>query len=221
MDSSCLKLLTRDGCCQDKARKNGVFRELEDERHHFSVTNNAAVVSGCPGLTPPPDVALGDPFKASNDSPYLKATVDAVRTRAEANNNVVGLDIEREISATGTPVYPPATIQLAAGKVVVIFYVLHGQRAVPGELPDELVGLLEDDKLTKTGVWIEGDYTKIANSYGVDVARVVDLRSLAEERKVEVGLRREVADLCDQFLRMSLLEGSSVRICRYFLLEHG
>lgn len=213
------ELLTTDECCQDKTLMDEIFRELEDEGHHFSVTNNAAVVSGCPVLTLPPDVAFGDPVKASKDSPCLKAAVDAVRTQAEANNNVIGLDIEWEISAAGAPVNPPATIQLAAGKVVVIFHVLHGQRAVPGELPDELVGLLEDDQLTKTGVGIKGDCTKLANSYGVEVARVVDLRSLAVERKVEVGLRRGLADLCIHLLGMTLPKDSSVRISRWNMTE--
>ncbi|CAM9669798.1 unnamed protein product, partial [Pylaiella littoralis] len=110
-------------------------------------------------------------------------------------------------------------IQLAAGKVVVIFHVLHGQRAVPGELPDELVELLEDDKLTKTGVGIKGDCTKLSNSYGVEVSRVVDLRSLAVERKVEVGLRRGLADLCVHLLGRTLPKDSSVRISRWNTAE--
>ncbi|CAN0004978.1 unnamed protein product, partial [Scytosiphon promiscuus] len=161
------------------------------------------------------DVKLGDPVKANQDSPCLKAAVDAIRTHALANSNVIGLDIEWEISAAGAPVNPPATIQLAAGKVVVIFHVLHGQRAVPVELPTELVDLLEDDTLTKTGVGIKGDCTRLSDFYGVQVARVVDLRSLAVERKVEVGLRRGLADLCVHLLGVSLPKDPSVRISRW------
>ncbi|CAM9783716.1 unnamed protein product, partial [Pylaiella littoralis] len=135
------------------------------------------------------------------------------------NNNVIGLDIEWEISAAGAPVNPPATIQVAAGKVVVIFHVLHGQRVVPGELPGELVELLEDDKATKKWIGIKGDCTKLANAYGVQAVRVVDLRSLAVERKVEVGLRQGLADLCGYLLGVSLPKDSSVRISRWNIAE--
>ncbi|CAN0262482.1 unnamed protein product, partial [Hapterophycus canaliculatus] len=149
------------------------------------------------------------------DSPCLKAAVDAIRTHALANGSIIGLDIEWEISAAGAPVNPPATIQLAAGKAVVIFHVLHGQRAVPGELPTELVDLLEDDKLTKTGVGIKGVCTRLSDFYGVQMAGVVDLRSLAVERKVEVGLRRGLADLCVHLLGVSLPKDPAVRISRW------
>ncbi|CAN0157057.1 unnamed protein product, partial [Scytosiphon promiscuus] len=161
------------------------------------------------------DVVLGDPVKANQDSPCLKAAVDALRTHAELSGKVIGLDIEWEVSAAGAPANPPATIQLAAGKRVVIFHVLHGQRAVPGELPDELVELLEDDKLTKTGVGIKGDCTRLADFYGVQVARVVDLRSLAVERKVEVGLRRGLADLCVHLRGACLPKDPAVRISKW------
>lgn len=146
------EFLSTDECCSDKALLNEIFEELEAEGHHFSVTNAAPVVSECPVLELPPTVLLGDPVKANQDSPVLQAAVDALRTQAENNNHVLGLDMEWEISAAGPPMNPPATIQLAAGKRVVIFHVLHGQRSVPRELPDPLVELLEDDKLTKTGV---------------------------------------------------------------------
>lgn len=123
-----------------------IFKELEDEGHHFSVINAAPIASEYPMLQLPPDVVLGDPVTANQDSPCLKAAVDALRTHAELSGKVIGLDIEWEVSAAGAPANPPAAIQLAAGKIVVIFPVLHGQRTVPGELPDELVEMLEDDK---------------------------------------------------------------------------
>lgn len=49
----------------------------------------------------------------------------------------------------------------------------------------------------------------------MQVARVVDLRTLAGERKVEVGLRRGLADLCVHLLGVSLPKDSAVRISRW------
>ncbi|CAN0127312.1 unnamed protein product, partial [Ectocarpus sp. 12 AP-2014] len=167
----------------------------------------------------PPDVVLGEPVKANQDSPCLKAAVDMIRKQAEANNGILGLDIEWEISAAGAPPSPPATIQLAAGKRVVIFHILHGQRSVPGELPDPLVELLEDTKLTKTGVGIKGDCTRLTSYYGVEVAHAVDLRSLAVERKVELGLRRGLADLCVHLLGKQLPKDPTVRLSKWNKLD--
>ncbi len=209
------ELLSTDECCTDKALMNEILQELDAEGRHFSVTNTTPVASACPVLELPPTVIFGGPVRANQDSPVLKAAVDALRTEAEANNCVLGLDIEWEISVAGAPMNPPAIIQLAAGKRIVIFHVLHGQRVVPRELPDPLVELLEDDQLTKTGVAIKGDCTRLADFYGVQVARVVDLRTLAMERKVELGLRRGLADMCVHLLGVSLPKDSAVRISKW------
>ncbi|CAN0190813.1 unnamed protein product, partial [Hapterophycus canaliculatus] len=157
--------LSTDDCCLGKALVDEVFEETAAEGHHFSVINNVPEASECPVLQLPPDDILGDLVKASHDSPFLKAAVDAVRTYLLANRSIIGSDIVWEISAAGAPMKAPATIQLAAGKTVGIFNVLHGQRSVRSELTGGLVELLEDDKLTKMGVGIKGDCTRLYDFY--------------------------------------------------------
>lgn len=90
---------------------------------------------------------------------------------------------------------------------------------MPGKLPDPLVELLEDTKLTKTGVGIKGDCTRLTSFYGVEVAHTVDLRSLAVERKAELGLRRGLADLCVHLLGQQLPKDPTVRLSKWNKLD--
>jgi len=122
------------------------------------------------------------PF-SDRDTQLVVAAASKIREQAEANGAVIGLDIEWEISRAGGSPNPPATIQLAAGRQVVIFHVLHGQRSTPEKLPSSLVALLGDSKLAKTGVGVKGDCTRLREFYGADVRNVVDLPSMASTRK--------------------------------------
>lgn len=207
-----IRLLFTDECCIDRVLINEICEELIAEGHEFSVADHVPAASKGPLLELPPDVEVGC-VKASRDSRVLQAAVNKIREQAEANNYMLGLDIEWEISAAGAPVNPPATVQLAAGNQVVTFHVLHGQRSVPEKLPSPLVDLLEDAKLTKVGVGIKGDCTKLFKIYDVEVRGVVDLPSLALEGKVELGPRRGLANLCLHFLGRCLPKELLVEVC--------
>ncbi|CAB1110632.1 unnamed protein product [Ectocarpus sp. CCAP 1310/34] len=76
------RLVSTDECCNDKALLNDIFEELASEGHQFSVTNSVPIASECPVLQLPPDVVLGEPVKANQDSPCLKAAVDTTRMQA-------------------------------------------------------------------------------------------------------------------------------------------
>lgn len=125
-----------------------------------------------------------------------------------------GLGIKWEISRAGSSPNPPATIQLAAGRQVVISHVLHGQCSTPEKLPYSLVALLGDSNLAKTGVGVKGDCTRLRQFYGADVRNVVDLPSMALTCKVDVGLRRGLADLCSILLGLVLRKEQHLRISK-------
>ncbi|CAN0341807.1 unnamed protein product, partial [Ascophyllum nodosum] len=131
----------------------------------------------------------------------------------------VGFDIEWDIALSGAHENPPATFQLAAGKFVFVLQILHGQKTPPTELSGSLVGLLEDASLTFTGVGISADCTRIENFFGVKVAHAVDLAKLALIRKVPLGLKRGLADLCSHLLGRSLSKDGRVRLSRWNLKD--
>ena len=154
-------------------------------------------------------------IKASMETPVVAAAAQNIRQHAEAHGRIVGLDLEWDISRFGAPGNPPATIQLAAEKQAVIFHVLHGQRSSPEKLPSSVVDFLEDASIAKVGVGIKQDCTRLSNFYGVDVKNVVDLPALALSRKVDIGLRRGLADLSAYLLGKILRKEQHLRISRW------
>ena len=109
----------------------------------------------------PPDVRKIGCIHASRDTNLVRAGVDKLRQEGRVSGPVLGLDIEWETSRAGAPPNPPATIQVATEKVVVILHVLHGQRTPPDKLPQSLACLLYDAGLAKTGVEIKGDCPRL------------------------------------------------------------
>ena len=198
-----------------------IFREMRDEGHDFSVDDDVPTSSDGPMFELPPDVRQIGYIHASRDTNFVRAGVDKLRQEARVNGRVLGLDIEWEVSRAGAPPNPPATIQLAAGKVVVIFHVLHGQRTPPDKLPQSLACLLEDARLAKTGVGIKGDCTRLQRFFGVDVRNVVDLPGLALQRKVNVGRRRSLADLCIHLLGQRMQKDQHLRLSHWNVVELG
>ena len=193
-----------------------IFEELRGEGHEFYVSEDplSTAPSGTPFFTLPSDVEVAC-VHADRDTQLVVAAASKIREQAEANGAVIGLDIEWEISRAGGSPNPPATIQLAAGRQVVIFHVLHGQRSTPEKLPSSLVALRGDSKLAKTGVGVKGDCTRLREFYGADVRNVVDLPSMASTRKVDVGLRRGLADLCSYLLGLVLRKEQHLRISKW------
>ena len=154
-------VLYTDMCCEDKALMVEIFREMRDERHDFYVADDMSTSSDGPIFQLPPDVRQIDCIHASRNTNLVRAGVDKLRQEARVSGRVLCLDIEWEVSRAGAPPNPPATIQLAAGKVVAIFHVSHGQRTSPDKQPQSLACLLEDDGLAKTGFGIKGDCTRL------------------------------------------------------------
>eukprot|EP00903_Cladosiphon_okamuranus_P019959 g18342.t1 len=80
---------------------------------------------------------------------------------------------------------------------------------------ESIVDLLEDAGLAKTGVGVKGDCTRLQRFYGVEVRNVVDLPGLALQRKVDVGARRSLADLCLHLLGKRLQKEQHLRLSRW------
>eukprot|EP00904_Undaria_pinnatifida_P013454 jgi/Undpi1/9239/HiC_scaffold_26.g11697.m1 len=199
-----------------------IFREMRDEGHDFSVDDDDVPTSSDgPIFQLPLDVRQVGCIHASRDTKLVRAGVDKLRQEARVSGRVLGLDIEWEVSRAGAPPNPPATIQLATGKVVVIFHVLHGQRTPPDKLPQSLACLLKDAGLAKTGVGIKGDCTRLQRFFGVKVRNVVDLPRQALQRKVNVGRRRSLADLCLHLLGQRLQKDQHLRLSRWNVAELG
>ena len=72
------------------------------------------------------------------------------------------------------------------------------------KLPSSVVDFLEDSSIAKVGVEIKRDCTRLFNLFGEDVKNVVDPTALAMSRKVGLGLRRGLADLCAHLLKNRL-----------------
>lgn len=196
-----------------------VLRRPGVDRGNFSIDGDVPISSEGPVFQLPPDVNQIGYVHASRDTNIVDAGVDKLRREANVNGRVLGLDIEWEVSREGGPPNPPATIQLAVGNVVVIFHLLHGQRKAPDKLPQPLAGLLEDPSVVKTGVGIKGDCTRLKRFFGVDVRNVVDLAGLALERKVDIGPRRGLADLCHHLLGRCLQKEQHLRLSRWNVAE--
>lgn len=212
--------LYTDMCCEDRALMAEIFLELRDEGHEFAVDDGAPAPSAGPVFQLPPHVNVFC-IHASRDTNVVSAMVDKLRQEARGSGGSLGMDIEWDISRAGDPPNPPATVQLAAGDVVIIFHVLHGRPKRPEKLPRSLVDLLEDADVAKTGVGIKGDCTRLQRFFGVDVQNVVDLPGLAQQRKVDVGPRRSLAELCLQLLGKRLEKEQHLRLSRWNVGELG
>ena len=214
-------VLYNDMCCEDRALMVEIFREEHDEGHDFSFDDDVPTSSDGPIFQLPPDVRQIGCIHASRDTNLVRAGIDKLRQEARVSGRVLGLDIEWEVSRAGAPPNPPATIQLATGKLVVIFHVLHGQRTSPDKQPQSLACLLEDDGLAKTGFGIKGDCTRLQQLFGVALRNVVDLPGLALQRKVIVGRRRSLPDLCLHLLGRRLRKDQHLRLSRWNVAELG
>ena len=208
-------VLHSDMCCEDRALMVGIVREMRDEGHDFSVDDDVPTSSDGPTFQLPPDVRQIGCIHARRDTNLVRVEVDKLWQEARVSGRGLGLDIEWEVSRAGAPPNPPATTQLARGKIVVIFHVLHAQGTPPDKLPQSLAGLLEDAGLAKTGVGIKGDCTRRQRIFGVEVRNAVDLPELALHCKVNVGQRRSLADLCLHLLGQRLQKEKHLRLLRW------
>ncbi|KAA8540959.1 hypothetical protein F0562_024903 [Nyssa sinensis] len=90
---------------------------------------------------------------------------------------IVGLDVEwRPNRIRNSIENPAATLQLCVGHRCLIFQLLHASH-----FPQLLKDFLGNPNYTFVGVKIDGDVKKLMKDHGLEVAKAVDLGSLAEE----------------------------------------
>lgn len=207
------RVIYTDMCCEDRALLVEIFRELEADGLKVMVEDSAIVG---PALRPL-ELPSADPtyLKGNTDSDALKAICDRLRRQAAAHGGGVGLDIEWEVSMSGAPENPPATIQLAAGDCVVVLHMLHGQKTAPKKIPQSVVDILEDESIIKCGVSVSGDAKRLKRHFDVDVKKTVELVSYAKACKVEFGLKRGLADLCSNLLGRHLSKEQFLRLSKW------
>ncbi|KAI3418501.1 3'-5' exonuclease domain-containing protein, partial [Psidium guajava] len=87
---------------------------------------------------------------------------------------VVGLDIEWRPNLEPGVVHPVAVLQLCVGRRCLVFQILHAEH-----VPASLHAFLANPNFTFVGVGIEDDAAKLTGDFGLAVARMVDLRTLA------------------------------------------
>ena len=104
----------------------------------------------------------------------------------------------------------PATLQLAAGKVVLMCRIVHGQSRVLKRLPKSLTDVLEDSTLLKVGVGVKGDAARLETFLGTTVNKAQELNSVARTYNVDDGHKRGLVDQCAHYLGRILRIGMTI-----------
>ena len=165
-------------------------------------------------LNLPPDMEFSC-IKTRKETPVVAAAAQIIRKHAEAHDRVLSPHLEWEKPRFDAPGNPLSTIHPAAGKKAAIFHVLHRQRSSPEKLPSLVVGLSEDASIAKMGVGITKDCTRLSDFCGVDVKNAIDMPALVLSRKVDIGLRRGLADMSAYLLGKILRKEQQSRISRW------
>ena len=202
-------LLYTDMCCVDRQLIAEIFEELRQSGVDFRVEDYVSEGPSKPTFQLPVDIKLVC-VEASRETNELRAHMDIIRSAAEATGNVVGFDMEWEPSIGVGTENPPATVQLAAGRVVLVCQILHGQRSVPKKIPASLANILSDSTVQKVGAGIGGDKTKLEKFYGTTMSSTTDLRTLAITRGVDAGRSKGLADMCSHFLGQKLCKENRI-----------
>ncbi|XP_047180382.1 Werner Syndrome-like exonuclease [Vigna umbellata] len=90
---------------------------------------------------------------------------------------MVGLDVEWRPNTQPNTQNPVATLQLCVGHACLVFQIIHSPF-----FSHSLDSFLQDPNVTFFGVGIRADAEKLLRDYGLYVANVYDLRSLAEAK---------------------------------------
>ncbi|KAK9050236.1 hypothetical protein SSX86_030794 [Deinandra increscens subsp. villosa] len=92
-------------------------------------------------------------------------------------STLVGLDVEWRPNQTRNSENPVATLQLCFGRRCLVFQILHSP-----SIPQSLLNFLRNPSHRFAGVGIENDVEKLRRDYNLEVAKTVDLRTVAAER---------------------------------------
>ncbi|CAB1103500.1 unnamed protein product [Ectocarpus sp. CCAP 1310/34] len=134
--------------------------------------------------------------------------------------HVLGMDCEWEPPFDGSSEGAVCTLQLALPDgTAYLFHLQRGTRRTrPSTFNRSLKVLLNDPTITKVGVAVKGDGSRLQRDYGVETCGMVDLRSYARTCWVDLPCR-SLAGMVATALGKSLSKNPSVRFSRWSQAE--
>ena len=138
---------------------------------------------------------------------HTTGTINEENKHQNANKQYLGFDIEWKVSFRSGEVRKTALLQLAIGDRACYLFHL----SVLGELPQNLVRILENPKLIKVGLNIWGDLLKLEKDYGVLTKGYIDVGELAKT-KLSRQARWSLASLVERLLHKRLGKDQSIRL---------
>lgn len=153
---------------------------------------------------------------------YCKSlhTAERVCQQYFLNEKVIGFDLEWSIEGykTASPQKNVSLIQLASqSRVALIHVALFPNK---GQLvPPTLKRIMEDPEITKTGVWIKGDCTRLRKYLGIESLGIFELSHLFRQVKYTKNGRHDLinkrlvslADQVKETMHLPMFKGQDVR----------
>jgi hypothetical protein len=217
-----------DNCCKDASLLNQVLDELAESDSLFS----GQIHLPSPNTIAPLDLVSipndHQQFIAAYDSRELLNYVEELReislqdgvsffgAAAGEEKGFVAMDIEWDpCTLHGVTDTDPALLQLSVGKMTLLVRLRIGNRK-PRKLPQCLLNLLFDKRLTFVGNFIKGDITRLSNAYEFDKAKVAFCDLSREAIRCNYHLDNSALSyLSRRFLQKELPKESKVRLSRW------
>ncbi|KAG9239687.1 hypothetical protein BJ875DRAFT_445 [Amylocarpus encephaloides] len=151
-----------------------------------------------------------------------KHTMDRILSTYFKDVKVMGFDIEwlQNASKNSVPKKNVSLVQIASEERVALFHLA----MFPGKTKEDLVSeslknLLEDPEVTKVGVSIKGDCTRVKNNLGIEPRGLFELSHLYKlikfsETKEYKQINKKLISLatqCQEHLHLPMFKGENVR----------
>ncbi|CAM9724078.1 unnamed protein product [Pylaiella littoralis] len=209
-------LLLSDYCCEDRAMFVAMFREIEQATGVclYDATASEAAAGGAPLEA----FAFPEDKKGHVvwDDKAIDLAVAALVESCKTQGDVLGMDCEWEPPFDGSSESAVCTLQLALPDgTAYLFHFQRGARRTTSSTSNRnLKRLLNDPSITKVGVAVRGDGTRLQRDYDVETRGMVDLRSYARACWVDLSCR-SLAGMTATALRKSLLKDPARVCCRH------
>ncbi|CAM9861512.1 unnamed protein product, partial [Ectocarpus fasciculatus] len=209
-------LLFSDDCCEDRAMYIDMFREIEEETGVclYDSASTEATASGATLETFSfPEGKNG--YVVWDESAINLAVVELLEG-CKNQGHVLGMDCEWEPPFDGSSESSVCTLQLALPDgTAYLFHLQRGaRRTLPSTFNRSLKVLLNDPSITKVGVAVKGDASRLQRDYGVETCGMIDLRSYARTCRVDLPCR-SLAGMVATALGKCLSKNPSVRFSRW------
>ncbi|KAK3944204.1 putative Werner syndrome helicase [Diplogelasinospora grovesii] len=155
---------------------------------------------------------------------YCKSrhTTERVLQQYFAHEKVLGFDLEWAPDATKAqgPRRNICLVQLASSSRIALFHLaLYPKKEDPDLVAPTLKKIMEDPEITKMGVWIKGDCTRLRNFLGIDSKGIFELSHLYKLVKYSTSgehhnINKKLVSLATQvqeYLCLPIFKGQDVR----------